>query len=387
MRRYLIGFTLVLAMTTFLRPTHAGVVASSTFDTDSDGWGAVGLPYPTVGPPYTVIQPSLPTYVVAGGNPGGYLENTDNLNSTVYWVAPAKFLGNVSSVYGGTLAFDLFDAPNDRPLDQEDIIRIGGGKTVVYDTAYNPSADWTHYLVNIGKTGWKVDNLSGAEATQTDMLTVLSNLNTIYIRGEYQLGVDTRGIDNVVLTTAPISSIWKGPGGGSYNLASNWANNAVPNGVDAIANFSRNITAPSTVTLDSPVTLGTLVLNSPQSYTIAGAANLILQSSGTASINVLTGNHEISVPVVINSDTVINAAGTLNLSGGITGNHALTVLGTLTATSIQVDTLTIGTTEAMAVPEPSTFVLILTFGILVGWTRKRKVVNAAEKTWRLMGPA
>jgi hypothetical protein len=241
--------------------------------------------------------------------------------------------------------------------------------------------------VNIGKTGWKVDNLSGAEATQTDMLTVLSNLNTIYIRGEYQLGVDTRGIDNVVLTTAPISSIWKGPGGGSYNLASNWANNAVPNGVDAIANFSRNITAPSTVTLDSPVTLGTLVLNSPLSYTIAGASNLILQSSGTASINVLTGSHEISVPVVINSDTVINAAGTLNLSGGITGNHALTVLGTLTATSIQVDTLTIGTTEAMAVPEPSTFVLILTFGILVGWTRKQKVVNAAEKTWRLMGPA
>ena len=156
-----------------------------------------------------------------------------------------------------------------------------------------------------------------------------------------------------------VSEPWNGPGGGSFNLASNWTNNIVPNGVDAIATFSGNITTPSTVTLDSPVTLGTLIFNSSQSYTLAGPSNLILQtSSGNASINVLAGNHEISAPVVINSDTVISGPGTLDLSGGISGAYTLTVLGTMTATSIQVDTLTIGGTGAAAVPEPSALILL-----------------------------
>jgi hypothetical protein len=190
-----------------------------------------------------------------------------------------------------------------------------------------------------------------SSVTPGQFANVVNNLPAGYIWNTSQLY--TTGA--VTLLSEP----WNGPGGGIFNLASNWANNIVPNGVDAIANFSTNITAPSVVTLDSPVTLGTLIFNSPQSYTLAGASDLILQvSSGTASINVQAGSHEVSVPVVINSDTVISGAGTLDLSAGISGNHTLTVLGTLTATSIQVDTLTIGGAGATAVPEPSTFALL-----------------------------
>jgi hypothetical protein len=169
-------------------------------------------------------------------------------------------------------------------------------------------------------------------------------------------------------------SVWKGPEGGRYNLSSNWTNNIVPNCVDATANFSTNITAPSTVTMDSPVTLGTINFDSTQSYTLAGTGSLTLQvSSGKASINVLAGGHEISVPVVINSDTVISGSGTLDLSGGISGNHALTILGNLTATSIQVDALTIGGAGAAAVPEPSALALLgmSAFGLLAWGWRKR----------------
>ena len=172
--------------------------------------------------------------------------------------------------------------------------------------------------------------------------------------------------------------VLKSSGVGSYDLASNWTNNNIPNGVDQTANFLTDITAPITVTLDSPVTLGTLRINSPQSYTLMGASNLILQtSSGNASINVLAGSHEISVPVVIYSNTVIRGVGTINLSDGISGNHALTVLGNLTATNIRVDTLNIGGTGAMAVPEPSTFALFAfgAIGIAVRyWRRTRKTV-------------
>jgi len=101
--------------------------------------------------------------------------------------------------------------------------------------------------------------------------------------------------DQQMTTVVPKSSAWKGPGGGNYNLTSNWTNNVVPNGVDAIANFSTNITAPSAVTLDSPVTLGTLIFNSPQSYTLVGPSSLVLQtSSGVATIEVLAGSVAIT---------------------------------------------------------------------------------------------
>ena len=176
-----------------------------------------------------------------------------------------------------------------------------------------------------------------------------------------------------VATVAPVPATWKGTGGGSFTLASNWANNIVPNGLNAIANFSGSSTAPSMITLDYSITLAAINFDSAHSYTIAGSANLTLEMpSGTAGVNVQAGNHEISVPVVINSDTVISGAGTLELSGGISGDHTLTVLGTLTATSVQVDTLAIGGAGATSVPEPSTFVLLGlgVFGLLA-WARRR----------------
>ena len=88
---------------------------------------------------------------------------------------------------------------------------------------------------------------------------------TVKILFDASVGVDADDVsmDNITFSQQSVPDFtWKGPGGGSYNLASNWTNNIVPNGVDATANFLENIAAPSTVTLDSPVTLGTLNFSS-----------------------------------------------------------------------------------------------------------------------------
>jgi autotransporter-associated beta strand protein len=111
----------------------------------------------------------------------------------------------------------------------------------------------------------------------------------------------------------------------------------VPNGVGATASFSGNITAQSTVTLDFPVTLGTINFNSSLSYTIAGASSLVLQTSGgNASVNVLSGSHTIAagVSVVMATPTVFqvsNSTDSLTVGGSISGANPLTKdgLGTL----------------------------------------------------------
>ncbi len=89
----------------------------------------------------------------------------------------------------------------------------------------------------------------------------------------------------------------------------------------------------------------------------------------------------------MNNDVNVTGGGTLNLSGGISGSHALDVLsGNLTATSISVGTLDIGSstiTETLAggpqggdltaVPEPCALVLLAVCALFAAgyaWRRR-----------------
>jgi hypothetical protein len=140
-------------------------------------------------------------------------------------------------------------------------------------------------------------------------------------------------------------------------------------------------------------TVGTITFSAYASTTIqsSGGFALTLDNNGSVSTIDVAGSHTISAPVVLNNDAIISGTGTLNLSGGITGSHDLEVDINLTATSILVDTLTIGsgatvTIQAIpggplamddnlsSVPEPSTLVLlgIGAIGLLAyGWRKRR----------------
>lgn len=178
----------------------AGVSASatvmSTFDTDIDGWLVAGD-----------ATSATPQYMAAGGNPGGFVEADDRAAGGIwYWQAPTKFLGDQSAAWGGSLSFDLTQNKLSSQLDRDDVILTGGGLTIVFDTANNPGLDWTEYSIDLNDTaGWTLDTAAGAAATAGQIQTVLGNLGTLRIRGEYVNGSDTGQLDNVILTPEPAS--------------------------------------------------------------------------------------------------------------------------------------------------------------------------------------
>ncbi|WP_020163854.1 laminin B domain-containing protein [Methyloversatilis discipulorum] len=171
------------------------LAATSTFDTDAEGWSAQGD-----------IEGPL-TWSATGGNPGGNVFIDDlTTGGVTYFVAPSLFLGNFAGAFGSQLTFDLMQrypgGPNQ--FDAEDVILSGGGLTVVYDTANNPvNNGWTSYSVPLSAAGWRLNTLSGIAPTEEQFLAVLSNLSSLRIRAEYQTGADVGYLDNVALVPEP----------------------------------------------------------------------------------------------------------------------------------------------------------------------------------------
>jgi len=195
-------FTFMVVIASLLTPrsSAASVFAQSTFDTDRDGWLVKDLPWPNPGAPPVELGTFTPTQQPTGGNPGGRLVFTDPTANSWYWFAPAKFLGNKLGAYGGTLSFDLVVTGTGVPYDEEDVILVGGGITLVFTLPARPGTSFTSYRVPLTELGWRRNTRSGAPATQSDMATALGSLTALYIRGEYLLNTDDAGqLDNVIL--------------------------------------------------------------------------------------------------------------------------------------------------------------------------------------------
>jgi Laminin B (Domain IV)/PEP-CTERM motif len=175
--------------------TPVAHAASGTFDAGAEGWTAAG----------DIAAPL--SWSASAGNPGGTVFIVDSATGGVtYFVAPAAYLGNQSAAFGTLLRFDLKQTfsgtPN--PFNDEDLILQGAGLTLAFDTASNPAnGSWTSYAVPLSAGGWRLNTLSGALASDAQILAVLGNLTSLRIRAEYQSGPDTGYLDNVVLTAVP----------------------------------------------------------------------------------------------------------------------------------------------------------------------------------------
>lgn len=138
----------------------------------------------------------------------------------------------------------------------------------------------------------------------------------------------------LAITLAPIS-LWNLASGGDWASGGSWTGAGVPNASGTTAIFGSALASPGTVTLNGGKTVATVAFDNSNSYTIAPASSETLTldntvNSGQAQITGTNGSHQISAPVVLNSNTVVsvaNSADTITLSGSVSGSGNLTKSG------------------------------------------------------------
>jgi hypothetical protein len=168
-------------------------------------------------------------------------------------------------------------------------------------------------------------------------------------------------------STPPVISDWKG--GNTFaptdwGTAANWNPSGVPDGPGVAVSFGNEVASANIVDMISVGRqVGGIAFTATTGTTIrsTGGFALTLDNGGGESTISVAGNHTISAPIVLNNNAKIDGAGTLNLTGGVGGNQKLTVLGNVNASSIQTNALVIGVPAAQAVPEPTTFAMLIAF--------------------------
>jgi probable HAF family extracellular repeat protein len=149
----------------------------------------------------------------------------------------------------------------------------------------------------------------------------------------------------MIPAAAPSNSQWTANSNGNWSGTGNWSG-GVPNAFGATANFASAITAPHTVTIDSPQIVGVINFDNSNKYTIAGASALSLDGPIAASITVTSGSHDITAPLLIGKSatiTVSPSTSTLKLSNLLTTVWPINKqgAGTLSVNNVRVGTLNV----------------------------------------------
>lgn len=169
---------------------------SSTFDTDSEGWAAVG------GTPAW----RTPGFVASGGRDGGYITDWEDqllAGETWHWDAPPRFLGDQSQAAGQLLAFSLRQDSIEEPRDTWDVLLKGAGTELRHEfggPGANPNRNWTDYRVRLDARAWQTEQ--GEPATRVELEAVLADLSAVRILGDYDIREGTQtDLDQVCLGT------------------------------------------------------------------------------------------------------------------------------------------------------------------------------------------
>lgn len=136
----------------------------------------------------------------------GAVEQAVDRGSPRYFLAPSKFLGDVSRFERRTLGFSVRSLSGPVRFQGPDVVLKGARKTLELMGGLRPYSETEKYaspfqrmVVPLSEVGlWTVKE-TGRRATKDDLLEVLSALGELRIRGEYYAGRDDTALDEVVL--------------------------------------------------------------------------------------------------------------------------------------------------------------------------------------------
>lgn len=106
--------------------------------------------------------------------------------------------GNRAGILGSSISFDVCF----RYADTSTYAAIGvhGGALTLYQSKPSPALDqWLRWEFPLVPGAWRVGSISGAVATEAQILSVLSDLKGVYIHTEWRTGPDDTSVDNVAI--------------------------------------------------------------------------------------------------------------------------------------------------------------------------------------------
>jgi len=134
---------------------------------------------------------------INGVGNSGYIYAIDDATDGVwYFLAPSKYLGDKSKFFNGKIEFYLIqDSLMADQFDDNDLIIEGvSGKKIIYKHENYPTQTWTKYQIKLNSDSQWVDE-NGDIASDENIKAILSNITKIMIRGEFEDGLDTGGLD------------------------------------------------------------------------------------------------------------------------------------------------------------------------------------------------
>src|SRR6476660_1951774 len=159
--------------------------------------------------------------------------------------------------------------------------------------------------------------------------TQIASINNFSLAELIRRNTFVRNIqDNAFVFGAPnYGSAWNLAGGGSWNAAGNWTTPAqVPNGAGVTANFLTSPTSSSSISLDAPITVGTIVFSIANNVTLnpGSGGSLTFDNLGSnAGVLISGGTHSVAANVNLTDSltALYYAAGGLTMSGNISESN------------------------------------------------------------------
>lgn len=184
---------------------HASAdVTVSTFDSGDEGWRISDGITPDAG---TISGD--PVYRDTGGNAGGYIAAPIDWGTQAFFVAPDRFLGDRSSALGTDLKLDRrFQEPrsanNPYQIDFDaDLLLTGASMHLAIELPPVSLTDWETFSVSLSEAGGWFHLSTGQAATDSEIATVLADLQDIRVRAGINEVNTNVGFDNFSMVPAP----------------------------------------------------------------------------------------------------------------------------------------------------------------------------------------